>query len=73
MRRVVRKRDEGFSKQVLELRRGLGLSQEALAVALGVSFATVNRWEKGRTYPSPLALARLREFVAGLGTEGQIS
>ena len=34
----------------------MGLSQEELAHALGVSFATVNRWENGRTAPSKLAL-----------------
>ena len=33
----------------------LGLSQENFARELGVSFVTVNRWENGRTKPSPLA------------------
>jgi len=31
------------------------LNEEELAHALGVSFATVNRWENGRTVPSKLA------------------
>lgn len=33
-------------------RAKLNLSQEALARELNVSFATINRWEKGRTIPS---------------------
>jgi transcriptional regulator with XRE-family HTH domain len=34
------------------IRARLGLSQEQLAHQLGVSFATVNRWETGRSQPS---------------------
>lgn len=33
-------------------RAKLNLSQEALARELNVSFATINRWEKGHTNPS---------------------
>ncbi|HEY1620493.1 MAG TPA: LuxR C-terminal-related transcriptional regulator [Streptosporangiaceae bacterium] len=44
------------------LRAELGLSQEQLARQLGVSFATVNRWESGRTTMSPGALRALTEF-----------
>jgi predicted ATPase/DNA-binding NarL/FixJ family response regulator/DNA-binding XRE family transcriptional regulator len=48
--------------QLRLLRGRLGLSQEQLARQLGVSFATVNRWEPGRTQPS----ARARLALAGL-------
>ena len=44
------------------LRTRLGLSQEQLARRLGVSFATVNRWESGRSRPS----ARARPAIAAL-------
>ena len=44
------------------LRTRLGLSQEQLARQLGVSFATVNRWESGRSRPS----ARVRPAIAEL-------
>ena len=44
------------------MRRQLGLSQEDLARRLGVSYATVNRWEKGRNLPSRLARAQLNAF-----------
>jgi DNA-binding transcriptional regulator YiaG len=33
------------------LRRAVGLSQEALAAKIGVSFASVNRWERGLHMP----------------------
>lgn len=45
------------SEIIKEIRSRLRLSQTELAVKLGVSFATVNRWEKGRCEPSPIALA----------------
>jgi DNA-binding transcriptional regulator YiaG len=40
----------------------LGLSQEEPAHALVVSFATVNRWEKGKTKPSKLARRQLDQL-----------
>jgi predicted ATPase/DNA-binding CsgD family transcriptional regulator/DNA-binding XRE family transcriptional regulator len=46
------------------LRTSLGLSQEQLARRLGVSFATVNRWESGRTRLSARAAAALAELEA---------
>jgi len=52
---------------VSELRRRTGLTQEKLAARLGVSFPTVNRWEKGRAMPSGLALQALERFIQGLG------
>jgi predicted ATPase/DNA-binding NarL/FixJ family response regulator/DNA-binding XRE family transcriptional regulator len=45
-----------------QLRTTLHLSQEQLARQLGVSFATVNRWESGRTKMSASALRGLAEF-----------
>ena len=44
---------------VKEIRKQLGLSQEDLARELGVSFATINRWENGKSSPSKLAKAQL--------------
>ncbi len=48
-----------FGAQVKELRERLHLTQEAMAETLGVSFATVNRWENGWTVPSKLALRQI--------------
>jgi len=55
---------ENFIERVKEIRRQLNLSQEELAHALGVSFATVNRWENGKTSPSKLALKQFEAFCA---------
>jgi predicted ATPase/DNA-binding NarL/FixJ family response regulator/DNA-binding XRE family transcriptional regulator len=41
-----------FAARLRLLRARLGLSQEQLARRLSVSFATVNRWETGRSRPS---------------------
>jgi len=48
--------------EIKELRRLSGLSQEDFARELGISFATVNRWENGRAAPSRLALRLLEQF-----------
>jgi predicted ATPase/DNA-binding NarL/FixJ family response regulator/DNA-binding XRE family transcriptional regulator len=53
------------------LRTALRLSQEQLARQLGVSFATVNRWESGRTRMSASALRRLAEFEARAAAQTQ--
>lgn len=55
---------ENFPEQVKDVRRQLSLSQEELAHALGVSFATVNRWENGKTTPSKLARRQFLLFCA---------
>src|SRR5580704_2306700 len=50
------------------LRAARGLSQEQLAHLLGVSFATVNRWETGRTQMSARARRALADFEARDGS-----
>jgi DNA-binding transcriptional regulator YiaG len=45
-----------ISELVQTLRKRLNLSQAKLAARLGVSFQTVNRWERGRVNPSPMAM-----------------
>lgn len=63
---------ENFPATVKEVRRQLALSQEELAHALGVSFATVNRWENGRTIPSKLAMKQFTAFCAGQTRSGKL-
>jgi len=53
-----------------QLRAERGLSQEQLAHLLGVSFATVNRWETGRTQMSARARQALADFEARGGSAG---
>ncbi len=61
-----------FSEQVKEVRMVLKLSQEDLAHALGVSFATVNRWENGKTNPSKLAQVTFDNFREKMRTQGRL-
>ncbi len=49
-------------KDIKRIRLTLRMSQEKLARAVGVSFCTVNRWERGRTVPSPMALKALKKL-----------
>ncbi|VGO19398.1 helix-turn-helix domain-containing protein [Pontiella sulfatireligans] len=51
-----------FGAHVKTVRSQLKLSQEDFAHALGVSFATVNRWENGKTSPSKLAKKQFVSF-----------
>ncbi|WP_413165062.1 helix-turn-helix domain-containing protein [Capilliphycus salinus ALCB114379] len=55
---------------VRTLRERLGLSQEKLAASLGVSFQTVNRWERGHAKPSQLALNAIEQKLAEMGGQG---
>ena len=48
--------------RVRELRSRTGLTQEQLAARLGVSFATVNRWENGRSGMSPAVRRRFGDL-----------
>ena len=48
---------------IKEIRKQLGMTSQDLAVALGVSVATVSRWETGKHKPSKLALLRLKELI----------
>jgi len=40
-----------------------GWSQEKLARKIGVSLNTVQRWESGKTRPSPLAMEKLQGLL----------
>lgn len=42
-------------KLIKSIREYLGLSQTEFADKIGVTFATVNRWENGRAIPTKLA------------------
>jgi len=53
-----------------EVRRQLAFSQDDLARELGVSYATVNRWEDGLSKPSKLARAQLYAFCEWMQKEG---
>ncbi|NLC26132.1 MAG: helix-turn-helix transcriptional regulator [Fastidiosipila sp.] len=54
------------------IRQELGLSQEAMAHELHMSFATLNRWENKRNLPSRLAMVTLKEFCIQQGVSENI-
>ena len=54
---------------LLAIRATEGLTQEALAERLGVSFATVNRWEGGVNKPQKAALASIAALAEAVGVD----
>ena len=61
-----------FSELVTVMRQQLAISQEDLARQLGVSYATVNRWENGHAKPSRLARAQLNAFCDKMIAGGKL-
>ena len=58
-------------KLIREMRAHVGLTQEQLALHLGVIYSTMNRWENGRGNPSPLAIRKIEQMLEQMGTRGQ--
>lgn len=65
---IARSQTNDYPDRIKRLRGSLGLTQQALAQRLGVSFATVNRWENAQSRPSQLSWEQLRHLELG-GTE----
>lgn len=59
------------SQEIKNLRKQMGYTQKQFAEALGVSFAAVNRWERGHNAPQPDRLLRIRELHAEYVTKEQ--
>ena len=57
-------------KLIRELRNSLGLTQEKFAAKLGVTLLTINRWENGRSKPSPLAMEKVELLLVEMGDSG---
>lgn len=51
-----------FCNAVKKAREQIGLSQQAFADQLGVSFSTVNRWEQGRHIPNRITIKAIEEL-----------
>jgi len=51
-----------LAKDIKTLRLKLRLTQEQFAQKIGVSFSTINEWERGKRKPSPLALKQIETF-----------
>jgi putative transcriptional regulator len=56
---------------IYKIRVLMGLTQEELAIILGVTLPTVNRWENGHTKPSKLAVQQIEVLVEKLGGKGK--
>ena len=65
--------DQNLPELLKEVRGQLSLSQEDLARELGISFATVNRWENGLVKPSKLAKAQFDNFCAKMIRQGKLN
>lgn len=51
-----------YKKIVREIRYKLIITQEELAVLLGVSYASINRWETGKHEPTTKIKRKIIEF-----------
>ena len=51
-----------FSEKIKYVRAKLDISQEELAQALNVSFASIHRWEKEKTKPIKMAQSAFNAF-----------
>ena len=65
--------DYMFCDQVKHVRQLLKISQYKLAQTLGVSFATINRWENGSYNPSRLAKKAFEEFCNDKNIKFEVS
>ncbi len=60
---VLMKNNNDISNLVKELRYKLGLTQEQFAQKVGVTFSTINNWEKGTRTPHPFLFQRLLKMA----------
>ncbi len=58
-----------FPTTVKYVREKLSMSQEELAHALKVSFATISRWENGKTSPNKMAKSVFFSFCEQHGIQ----
>ncbi len=54
---------ENFKTKLKSLRTDRGISQNALAQAIGVTRAAVNAWELGKGYPNAVCLVQLAKYL----------
>jgi transcriptional regulator with XRE-family HTH domain len=60
-------KNKDISKLIKILRDKLGLTQEQFAQKVGVTFSTINNWEKGTRTPHPFLFQRLLEMAEEAG------
>lgn len=62
-----------FPETIKQIRQKHFLSQEAFAKELGVSFATVNRWESGKTKPTYKTMKLIDEYCKSNNIDFDVS
>ncbi|MCZ7591044.1 MAG: helicase-related protein [Kiritimatiellae bacterium] len=60
---------DDYAERIKRFRGDIGLTQQSLADSLGVSFATVNRWENKQTKPSRLYWSQLQQLEMRMAEE----
>jgi len=60
-------KNKNVSKLIKELREKFDLTQEQFAQKVGVTFATINNWEKGSRTPHPFLFQKLLEIAEEAG------
>ena len=68
---IGQKPGDDYAERIKRLRGRIGLTQEALAERIGVSFATVNRWENSQTKPSGLYWNQLRQLEMQIAEDSE--
>ena len=59
---------KGRIEQLKAIRKHLGWSEEFCAYQLGVTYSTLNRWERGESLPrSRVVLSAVDRFIAKYG------
>ena len=64
-------RQPEVGKLIRALRHELNLTQQQMSNELLVVTSTVNRWEMGRSQPSPMALGLIETKLKELGERGE--
>ena len=60
-------KNKNVSKLIKELREKFDLTQEQFAQKVGVTFTTINNWEKGSRTPHPFLFQKLLEIAEEAG------
>ena len=60
-------KNKDVSNLIKKLRDKLDLTQEQFAHKVGVTFATINNWEKGNRAPHPFLFQKLLEIAEEAG------
>lgn len=71
VKRPLARNQPQIGQLIRELRLETGLTQEQFAAELGVTYSSMNRWENGRSKPSPLAMQKIAEMLLLRGDRGQ--